>query len=337
MNILITGCAGFIGFHVTKKLLKSNNNIYGIDNYNSYYDKNLKKKRIYEISSIKNENFKFFKFNLKNKKKIFNFFNKKKIDIVIHLSAQAGVRYSLSHPYSYIDNNIYVFMNILECCRIYKIKHLVLASTSSVYGLSKKTPFIESQGANHPIQLYAATKRSNELMAHSYSHLFNIPTTVLRFFTVYGPWGRPDMALFKFVKKIYQKKPILLFNKGDHIRDFTYIDDLVNVVNKIYKKIPKSNLNFSYKKLDPSESPAPFKIFNISSGKPIKLMKFIKIIENAVKLKAKKSYLGLQPGDIKATKGSIKKIKQYINFTPRTNIKNGVKKFISWYNNFYKV
>jgi UDP-glucuronate 4-epimerase len=217
------------------------------------------------------------------------------------------------------------------------VKHLILASTSSVYGLSKKIPFAENHDANHQIQLYAATKRSNELMAHSYSHLFKIPITVLRFFTVYGPWGRPDMSLFKFVKGIIQQKSISLFNKGDHIRDFTYIDDLVDAVNKIYKKIPKSNLSFSYKKLDPSESVAPFKIFNISNSKSINLENFVKIIENELKSKAIKIYSSLQPGDIKETKGSINKIKKYIKFEPKTNIKVGVKKFISWYKNFYKI
>jgi UDP-glucuronate 4-epimerase len=333
MTILLTGCAGFIGFHTAKKLLSKKIKVIGIDNLNNYYDIRLKKNRLKLL--LKFKNFKFKKINLTNKSKLESIFKKSKVKYVINLAAQAGVGYSLINPNAYIESNITGFLNILECCKSYKIKHLIYASSSSVYGANKKIPFAEKQEVNHPISLYAATKRSNELMAHTYSHLFNLPTTGLRFFTVYGPMGRPDMAIYIFVKNILENKIIDINNNGEMKRDFTYIDDIVNGIEKIIKKIPKKNIKRSYIKID--KSVAPFNIFNIGNNKPVKLKYLVSLIENELKIKAKKNYRPMQPGDVKSTYADIKSLTNLCGFKPKTNIKAGLKKFINWYKNYHKI
>lgn len=332
MKILVTGCAGFIGFHFCNLLLNKNINIIGVDNLNNYYDINLKKKRL-EILK-KNKKFNFYLADIKNIKKLKSIFKKNKISHVVHLAAQAGVRYSLKSPESYISTNLNGFFNIINLSRLFKVKHFVYASTSSVYGSLKNTPFKESQSTDHPIQLYAATKKSNEIMAHAFSQVYNLPTTGLRFFTVYGPWGRPDMALFLFTKRILQKKSIDVFNYGKHIRDFTYVDDIVNGIFKALKNIPKKNNRFNFYKPKLGESDAPYQIYNLGNSKPIKLMDYIIQIEKNLKIKAKKKYLPLQIGDIKETHSDIKKSRKKLRYNPKTSIKTGVKNFVDWYINY---
>ena len=333
MTILITGSAGFIGYHLAKKLLKNNFKVLGLDNLNSYYDVKLKKDRIRDLKKISKKNFSFHKIDIENYKKLSNFFNKYKIKYVVNLAAQAGVRYSLTNPEKYISTNLVGFFNVLDLSKKKKIKHLIYASTSSVYGDVHKLPLKEKFSATHPLQLYAATKRSNELMAHSYSNLFNLPTTGLRFFTVYGPWGRPDMALFKFTKLILENKKINIFNYGKHSRDFTYVDDIVEGIFKLLNKIPKNrkdNIN-----QDPSKSISPFEIYNIGNSNKVDLMKYIQEIEKNLKKISKKKYLKLQQGDIKDTLSSTKKLKDAINYKPRTTYKVGVKNFVNWYLDYY--
>lgn len=333
MNILVTGCAGFIGFNLCNSLLKNKKNkIYGIDNLNNYYSIKLKKDR---LKLLKKKNFFFFKVNILNKKKLFYIFKKNKIQIIIHLAAQAGVRYSLLNPEVYVDTNIKGFFNILEISKIFKVKKLIYASTSSVYGLNKNLPFKEKNAADHPIQLYAATKRANELMAHSYSYLYKIPTIGLRFFTVYGPWGRPDMALFKFTKNILKNKNIDLFNYAKHSRDFTYIDDVVNIIINLINKSVKGFKNWNKNNPDSSFSPAPFRIYNVSNGSRISLINFLKEIEKNLNKKAKINYLPLQKGDIQDTLSCTKLLNRTIKIKKKTNYKNGIKYFIDWYLNYY--
>ncbi len=317
MKILITGCAGFIGFHLSQKLLYENNHVVGVDNINNYYDTKLKKKRLYILK--KNRKFKFYKTDISNEKKIRKIFTKK-FDCVVNLAAQAGVRYSLENPDAYFNSNLKGFYNILKNVGSFKIKHLIFASTSSVYGNQKIMPINENSNITSPIQFYAATKTSNELMAYSFSQLYNMKISGLRFFTVYGPWGRPDMALFKFTNNILKNKPIEIYNYGKHKRDFTYIDDCVNAINLIIKTKKKRN---------------KFEVFNIANGKSERLEKYIKIIESELKLKAKKKYLPLQKGDIQKTYANINKIKKFINYKPSTNIETGIKKFIKWYKYYY--
>jgi UDP-glucuronate 4-epimerase len=331
--ILITGCSGFIGFHVTKNLLLKKEKVYGIDNLNNYYDPKIKLDRNKILK--KNKNFIFFKIDIINKEKLFKIVKKYKITTIIHLAAQAGVRYSITNPDVYIDSNIKGFLNILEACRFFRIENLICASTSSVYGLNKNFPYKENKIADHPIQLYAATKRSNELMAHSYSCLFNIPITVLRFFTVYGPWGRPDMALFKFTKGILNNKKIEVYNKGKHSRDFTYIDDVVAAVIKLINKPARPNRFWNSKNPDPGSSKYPFTIINVSSGQKIKLIKFINEIEENLKKKAKIKYLPMQKGDIEQTLSCRKKISNYLSLKKPISYKKGIKKFIDWYLEYY--
>jgi len=329
MTILVTGTAGFIGFHVTQRLLKLNFKVIGIDSINNYYDKNLKIQRLKILKNKKN--FIFYKLNLKNRillEKIIKRYNPEK---VIHLAAQPGVRYSIINPYAYIDSNIIGFLNILHLSKNYGVKHFVYASSSSVYGGNKKIPFSEKDSADHPLQLYAATKRANELMAYSYSSLYKIPTTGIRFFTVYGPWGRPDMALFLFTKNILKKKPINLFNHGKHIRDFTYIDDAVDGVIKIINKIPKTKK----KKID-NENFVTHRIVNIGSSKKIKLINYIKAIELALKMKAIKNLLPKQKGDMYATFSDTSLINRLVNYKSKTKITDGVKKFTKWFIKYYK-
>ncbi len=313
---------------------KKNTKIFGVDNINNYYDTKIKLDRI-EILK-KKKNFYFKKIDITNFKLLKNYLTKKKINYIIHLAAQAGVRHSLKKPRDYIDTNLIGFFNILEISKIINVKHLVFASTSSVYGLNENFPFKENRIADHPIQLYAATKKSNEVMAHSYSYLFKIPITGCRFFTVYGPWGRPDMALFKFTKNIIENKKIDVFNNGNHTRDFTYCDDVAKLLSKILLKIPKKNIRFDKKKPDPSTSLAPFDIINVSSGKQVKLTKFISEIEKNLKRKAKKNFLPLQIGDIPDTLSSKKKINSYFKNFKSTNYKVGINNFIKWYKSYYK-
>ncbi len=333
MNILITGCAGFIGFHTSQKFLSEGFNVIGIDNLNSYYDNQLKKDRLKKIQS---ENFEFYKFDLNQKPEIKDLFQKYNFDYVINLAAQAGVRYSITNPEEYMHSNILGFLNILELSREFKIKHLVYASSSSVYGMNKKIPFSVSDNVDHPISLYAASKKSNELMAHTYSHLFNIPSTGLRFFTVYGPWGRPDMALFIFTKSIIEGERIKLFNHGNMLRDFTYIDDIVDGIFKLTKKAPKPQDEWSSENSDPSTSSAPYRIFNIGNNRPVKLIDFIEIIENCIGKKAKIDLTEMQPGDVESTFANIDAIQNYVDFKPETNVEKGIENFVSWYKRYYK-
>jgi len=337
--IFITGSAGFIGFHLSKKLIENGYEVIGIDNLNDYYDLNLKLSRIKlleNISKRKNVNFILKKISLEDKKGINDIFETYKPKIVFNLAAQAGVRYSITNPNAYIQSNIVGFSNILECCRSIKVKNLIYASSSSVYGGNKLMPFKEDQTVDHPVSLYAATKKSNEIMAHSYSHLYNLPAIGLRFFTVYGPLGRPDMALFLFTEKILKNEPIKIFNNGDMIRDFTYIGDIVESLYRLKDKPAKGANEFDYKKPDPSISWAPHRIFNIGNSNPIQLMQYIDEIENALGKKAIKEYLPMQPGDVQATFADTNKLEKWIKFKPNTSIKNGVIKFINWYKEYYQ-
>ena len=339
MYTLVTGSAGFIGYHLSKRLLESGTNVIGIDNINDYYDINLKLARNEELKKLSKNNgynFNFFKINIENKEQIETIFEKFEIHTVVNLAAQAGVRYSIENPYSYITSNLSGFGNILEMCRNYHVKHLIYASSSSVYGGNNKFPFSENDSVNHPISLYAATKKANELMAHTYSHLYNLPTTGLRFFTVYGPWGRPDMALFLFTKSIIENKPIKIFNHGDMTRDFTYIDDIIESLIRVIERIPKSDPKFSTKNPSPSSSWAPYKIFNIGNSKPLPLMEFINTIEKKLGIKAKKDYFDMQPGDVSCTSADTSKLEDWINFKPDTPLKQGISEFIDWYKFFYK-
>ena len=332
--ILITGTAGFIGFHLTKLLLEKNKKVIGIDSINNYYDVSLKKKRLQHLKKIGKKNFIFFKADISNKISLKKIFKNHRISYVVNLAAQAGVRYSLENPSSYIKNNIVGFQNIIELSAKHKIKHFLYASTSSVYGMNTKLPFVETDSVDHPLQLYAASKRSNELIAHAYSYLYKIPSTGLRFFTVYGPWGRPDMALFKFTKNIYLEKKIEVFNYGNHVRDFTYVDDIVKSIYLLLNQIPKSSKNL---KLKPNLSRCPFQILNIGNSKPVKLMNYIKEIEKNVNKKAKIIYKKLQKGDVKTTYASSKKLFKKIKYKPRVSIAEGVYNFVNWYKKFYKI
>ena len=331
---LITGAAGFIGFHTCEKLLKKNKKVYGIDNIDNYYDPNLKKKRLKILQKYKN--FKFFKTDICNKNKVNSIFKKNRFKFVIHLAAQSNVRHSIKFPEKYVDANVSGFFNILNCAKNNKIKHFIYASTSSVYGVDKRFPSKEDFGANHPMQMYAATKRSNELMAHSFSSLFNLPTTGLRFFTVYGPWGRPDMALFKFTKNILKNKKIDLFNYGNHTRDFTYIDDIVKCIILSVSKIPKINKKWFLKKPNPKSSYCPYRLINIGSGNPIKLTTFIRLIEKYLGKKSKKKNLPFQKGDIIKTESSPKWCYEILKYKPKIKPSEGIKYFLDWYKNYYR-
>ncbi len=349
MSILVTGAAGFIGFHLCKKLIKEKLEVIGIDNLNDYYDINLKKDRIKELNYIAKENdnnFYFCKSDITNKdelKRIFNIDfqldgNKdiSSITIVINLAAQAGVRYSIDNPSEYIQSNIVGFSNLIEECKENNIVHFIYASSSSVYGGNSNLPFNECDNVDHPISLYAATKKSNELIAHTYSHLFDLPTTGLRFFTVYGPWGRPDMALFKFTDLISKNKPIKVFNYGKMIRDFTYIDDVIESIFYLINKSPKRSKLLKGKIYNSSESWAPYRIFNVGNSQPTSLDEYIKAIEKYLNKKAKIVLEGMQPGDVEATYSNNDSLKQCIGFKPNTSIEKGIKNFIDWYLSYYK-
>ena len=335
MSIIVTGSAGFIGFSLCEVLLKRGDNIIGIDNHNNYYDPKLKDKRLDILK--KYSNYKHFKVDLSDQKNLEEIFKNHKIQKVVNLAAQAGVRYSIENPIAYINSNIVGFAYILENCRKYKVEHLVYASTSSVYGANSQMPFSEHHNTNHPLSVYAASKKSNELMAHTYSYLHQLPTTGLRFFTVYGPWGRPDMALFKFTKNILEKKPIDVFNNGKHSRDFTYIDDIVKGVTKTLDNPAKSNLDWNSNKPDPATSKVPWRIYNIGNNKQVKLMDYIDALEKTLGKKAQINFLPLQPGDVPDTYASVDNLKKEFNYKPSTTIIEGVSNFVKWYKNYYKI
>jgi UDP-glucuronate 4-epimerase len=330
-KVLVTGCAGFIGFHLARRLLDKGLTIIGLDNINDYYDINLKNSRL-EILK-KESNFKFYRVSLENNEEIDKVFKDNNIKYVINLAAQAGVRYSLINPKAYIDSNIIGFLNVLEACKNHNIKHLIYASSSSVYGGNTKTPFSTSHNVDHPVSLYAATKKSNELMAHTYSHLYNLPTTGLRFFTVYGPFGRPDMAYFLFTDAILNKKPIKVFNYGKMVRDFTYIDDIIEGIIRLIPSIPcKVDDEES---IDCSNSLAPYKIYNIGNNKPVELGDFICILEQKLGEKAIKEYVKMQQGDVYKTYADITDLEKHIGFRPNTHIEDGIDKFVRWYRDYY--
>ena len=342
MPILITGAAGFIGFHLCSKLIKNGFEVIGFDNINDYYSQELKRDRlkILEKTALNHKGeFKFIKGDLAKKNDLQMVFDNEffdsKISLVINLAAQAGVRYSIDNPSAYIDSNLVGFGNILEQSRINNVDHFIYASSSSVYGGNKKLPFKELHSVDHPISLYAATKKSNELLAHTYSHLFELPTTGLRFFTVYGPWGRPDMALFKFTKLISDNKPISVYNHGNMIRDFTYIDDVIESILRLLNKPPKLDRNFDYENPTPNESWAPYKIFNIGNSKPTNLTDYINSIEKHLGKKPKIIFEDLQPGDVEATYAETSSLEKWINFKPNTSIDEGIKNFVDWYKDYY--
>jgi len=334
MKILVTGVAGFIGFSLTCRLMKDGHDVYGIDNLNDYYDVNLKKNRLSIIE--KNPKFKFQRIDLADREGIKKLFAANSFDYVINLAAQAGVRYSIENPGSYIDSNLVGFGNILEGCRHSKVKHLVYASSSSVYGLNTHMPFSVRHNVDHPISLYAASKKANELMAHTYSYLYALPTTGLRFFTVYGPWGRPDMALFLFTKAILNNEPIKVFNNGNMQRDFTYIDDIVEGVVRVMNTVPKADPDWSSDTPNPSTSCVPYKLYNIGNNQPIALMEFVEAIEQAIGKKALKEYLPLQAGDVPATYADVNDLIKDTGFKPSTPIVEGINNFIKWYKDYYK-
>jgi UDP-glucuronate 4-epimerase len=350
MNILITGTAGFIGFHVANAFVRDSNSVTGIDNLNHYYNVALKHGRLqaagidttnlpYDtaIQSSTNPNYYFYVLALEDYKALQQLFAEKHFDMVIHLAAQAGVRYSVINPHAYINSNMLGFLNILECCKQYKIKHLVYASSSSVYGMNKEEIFSTGDPVDHPISLYAATKRSNELIAHVYSNMYNLPVTGLRFFTVYGPWGRPDMALSLFTKAIIDGKPIDVYNNGNMLRDFTYIDDIVEGIERVAQHPPKGDAALFAEAPDPSFSSAPYKIYNIGNNKPVKLLYFIEIIEKTVGKKAIKNFMPLQPGDVYKTYADVTPLIEELGYKPDTPIEYGVEQFVNWYCEFYEV
>ncbi len=334
-KIIVTGSAGFIGFSLCLKLLERKEDVVGIDNHNEYYDPRIKASRLSELE--KYENYKHYKIDISDKNSLDEVFIKNKPNIVANLAAQAGVRYSLENPLAYINSNIVGFTNIIESCRNNNVEHLVYASTSSVYGANTKMPFSEHDNTDHPLSIYAASKKSNELIAHSYSYLYSLPSTGLRFFTVYGPWGRPDMALFKFTKAILDEKPIDVYNNGKHTRDFTYIEDIVNGVLKVLDNPANSNSNWNGAKPDPATSKAPWRIYNIGNNKPIQLMEYIYALEKALGKKAKLNFLPLQLGDVPDTFADITNLHQKFQFKPSTSVVDGVSSFVKWYKDYYQL
>ena len=334
MRILVTGAAGFIGFHVAKFLLDRGDEVTAVDTINDYYDPNIKYARLSILQAY--PGFSFHRGNLADEAVTANVFNQS-FDRVIHLAAQAGVRYSLVNPMAYVESNIVAFTRILEACRHHEVAHLTYASTSSVYGANTKMPFSEHQGVDHPLQFYAASKRANELMAHSYSHLFSLPTTGLRFFTVYGPWGRPDMALFLFTRNILEGKPIQVFNFGQHTRDFTYVDDIVEGVVRASDQIARPNPDWQSDHPDPASSCAPFRIFNIGNQAPVSLLSYIEAIEEALGRKAIRQSMPLQAGDVPDTFADVSELAKHVDYKPSTPVKVGVRRFIDWYRAYYKI
>lgn len=334
MKALVTGAAGFIGFHLSRRLLQKGYDVVGIDNLNNYYDVQLKKDRLEQLKPFKN--FIFIRLEIADRKGMEKLFTEHRFDIVVNLAAQAGVRYSLENPYAYVDSNVSGFVNILEGCRHSKVSHLVYASSSSVYGLNTRMPFSVHDNVDHPVSLYAATKKSNELMAHTYSYLYGLPTTGLRFFTVYGPWGRPDMALFLFTKAIIEGKPIKVFNNGLMKRDFTYIDDIVEGVVRVMELMPEPDSSWDGSDPDPGTSLVPYRLYNIGNNNCVQLMDFIKAIETALGRNAIKEFMPLQPGDVPETYADVEDLSRAVGFRPDTDITDGINNFISWYREYYK-
>lgn len=334
MKYLVTGAAGFIGFHVSKRLLQEGYEVVGIDNINDYYDIGLKQARLEQLA---NPRFSFYKIDLADNKGMAILFAQEKFDRVIHLAAQAGVRYSLENPHAYAQANLIGHLNVLEGCRHHNIQHLLYASSSSVYGLNRKMPFSTNDSVDHPVSLYAATKKANELMAHTYSHLYGLPTTGLRFFTVYGPWGRPDMALFKFTKAMLEGKKIDVYNYGKMKRDFTYIDDIVEAIIRLQEIIPQPDESWTVEQGSPATSSAPFRVYNIGNSSPIELMDYITALEEALGIEAHKNMMPIQPGDVLETSADTKALFDIIDFKPETSVKEGVKNFVDWYRKFYNV
>lgn len=332
-KVFVTGVAGFIGFHLARRLLKDGYQVVGIDNINPYYDIALKEAR---LEALKNEsNFTFIKMDLADRKQLEKLFASQKFEVVVNMAAQAGVRYSIENPFAYVDSNLVGFVNLLECCRHNNVKHFVFASSSSVYGANTTMPFSVHHNVDHPVSLYAATKKANELMAHTYSHLYRLPCTGLRFFTVYGPWGRPDMALFLFTRAILEDQPLKVFNHGKMQRDFTYIDDIIEGVVRVLGRLPQPNPRWSGAAPDPGTSSAPYKVYNIGNNNPVELIKFIEIIEAALGKKAQKKFMDLQPGDVVATYADVDDLMQDVGFKPATPIEIGVERFVEWYKDFY--
>lgn len=333
-KILVTGAAGFIGFHLARRLLAEDRTVLGIDNMNDYYDVNLKQNRLKLLEG--QANFIFIKADIADRKKMADIFASEKFDVVVNLAAQPGVRYSLTNPHSYIDSNIAGFTNILEGCRHNQVKHLVFASSSSIYGINARIPFSVSDNVDHPVSLYAASKKANELMAHTYAHLYGLPCTGLRFFTVYGPWGRPDMAYFSFTKAIMAGEPIDVFNYGNMKRDFTYIDDIVEGIIRVITKIPQPNPDWDKINPDPGSSYAPYKLYNIGNNNPIELIRFIEILETKLDRKARKNMLPMQQGDVPITYANVDDLMKDVGFKPSTPLEEGLKKFVEWYRGYYR-
>lgn len=334
-NLLITGCAGFIGFHVAKRFLKDDYNIVGLDNLNDYYDVKLKKDRLAILQDY--DAFVFIKASLEDREALERVFQEHSFGRVLHLAAQAGVRYSLENPYAYVDSNLVGFLNILEGCRHSGVEHLVFASSSSVYGANTRKPFSVHHNVDHPVSLYAATKKANELMAHTYSSLYGLPVTGLRFFTVYGPWGRPDMALFKFTAAILKGEPIEVYNYGKMKRDFTYVDDVVEGVARLVERIPQPDPEWDGGDPAPGTSYAPYRIYNIGNNKPVELLYFIEALENALGKKAEKKLLPLQKGDVVETYADVDDLMRDVGFRPDTPVEEGIKRFVDWYRNYYEI
>lgn len=335
MNFLVTGAAGFIGFHVSQRLLAAGHQVVGIDNLNDYYDVNLKHARLDLIKA--DSGFTFIEMDLADRDAIASLFDQHTFQRVIHLGAQAGVRYSIENPHAYADSNLIGHLNILEGCRHHKIEHLLYASSSSVYGLNRKMPFSTEDSVDHPVSLYAATKKANELMSHTYSHLYQLPTTGLRFFTVYGPWGRPDMALFKFTWAMIAGEAIDVYNQGQMKRDFTYIDDIAEAIVRLQDVIPQQDDNWTVETGSPATSSAPYRVYNIGNSQPVTLMNYIEAIEKALGITAKKNLMPMQPGDVLETSADTEALYKAIGFKPQTGVEEGVKNFVDWYRDFYRV
>ena len=335
MKYLVTGAAGFIGFYVSQRLLAAGHSVVGIDNLNDYYDVNLKLARLAQLEN--KDGFSFIKLDLADREGMAALFAEQRFDRVIHLAAQAGVRYSIENPLAYADSNLIGFVNVLEGCRHNKVGHLLYASSSSVYGLNKKQPFSTDDSVDHPVSLYAATKKANELMAHTYSHLYSLPTTGLRFFTVYGPWGRPDMALFKFTKAIIAGQSIDVYNRGEMRRDFTYIDDIAEAIVRLQDVIPQAQPDWTVENGSPASSSAPYSVYNIGNNSPVKLTAYISALEKALGTEASKNLLPMQPGDVHETSADTQPLYEAINFKPETTVEQGVQNFVDWYRDFYHV
>jgi UDP-glucuronate 4-epimerase len=333
-RILVTGAAGFIGYHISESLLRRGDEVIGLDNLNDYYDVSLKEARLARLTP--QARFSFVRGDIADRHVVERLFREQKPKRVVHLAAQAGVRYSLTHPHAYTESNITGFLNVLEACRHNEIEHLVFASSSSVYGANERQPFSEHDNVDHPISLYAATKKANELMAHTYAHLFGLPVTGLRFFTVYGPWGRPDMALFKFTRGILAGEPIQVYNEGRMIRDFTFIDDIGEGVIRVLDRVASGDPQWDAANPDPSRSRAPYQIFNIGNSDPVELMRYIRVLELELGIKAQLEMLPMQPGDVPSTSANVSELESAVGFRPQTSIEEGIRSFVEWYRGFYR-